>query len=88
MIIMMGSMGCSIGTKEKYTLVISKASAIPEAVKGVPIVATNNKVKLTILNKPNIVFEKNIGGYVVVDQDFYKLLIESYKDVRSNKGAD
>jgi len=80
--------GCSIGTKTKHSTVFVKPTPIPEAVKGAPIIATNQKIKLAILNIPDKTFEKDIGGYVVVDQDFYKLLIESYKNDRSTRKTD
>lgn len=52
---------------------------IPEAVRGTPLIATNKKVPLVILNKPDDKFEQNIGGYVVVDPFFYDLLMKNYK---------
>ena len=52
---------------------------IPETVKGTPMIATNRKIRLTILDKPDYIFEKNIAGYVVVDMYFYDLLIKTYK---------
>ena len=52
---------------------------IPEAVQGAPQVLTNKKIPLTILEKPDIKFEQNIGGYVVVDPWFYARLLEAYR---------
>jgi len=71
-------MGCSVGIKEKHTLIFSSPVPIPEAAKGVPIIATNEKIHLAILNKPDMTFKRDIGMYVVVDPHFYALLIDAY----------
>lgn len=72
--------GClTIGVKEKNSIVMVSPVPIPEAVKGAPMVLTNKKILLTILNKPDITFEQNIGGYVLVDPWFYARLLEAYR---------
>jgi len=51
---------------------------IPEAAKGTPVVATNEKIPLVILNRKDEHFKQNVGGYVLVDPWFYELLINVY----------
>ena len=79
----MGSMGClTLGIKEKREIVFVSPVPIPEAAKGAPMIATNRKIKLAILNKPDAHFEQSIQGYVVVDPQFFGILIEAYKKSR------
>ena len=55
---------------------------IPEAAKGVPLIATNDPVKLVILNKPDCTFTQKIPGYVVVDMLFFSKLIKCWNENR------
>jgi len=72
--------GCmTLGIKENNKIVFVSPVPIPETINGAPIVRTNKKIKLAILNKPDINFEQNIGGYVVVDPWFYARLLEAYR---------
>jgi len=74
--------GCTVGIKEKRTLVMVSPVPIPQAAQGAPMIATNKPIALVILNREGDLFKENIGGYVVVDPQFYGLLIEAYrKDV-------
>ena len=70
--------GCTIGIKEKRELVFISPVPIPEAAKGIPMIATNDLVKLSVINKPDSVYLQNIGGYVVVDPWFFDLLLKAY----------
>ena len=69
----------TLGIKENNQIVFVSPVPIPETIHGAPIVRTNKKVKLAILNKPDTNFEQNIGGYVVVDPWFYARLLEAYR---------
>lgn len=77
-LITLASMGCTIGIKEKNNLVIATPLPIPEAARGVPLIATDEEIPLVILNEEDKIFKKKIGGYVVVDPNFYALLIKAY----------
>jgi len=77
-IITLASTGCTIGIKQNNNLVIASPIPIPEASRGTPMIATNDKIPLVIINEEDKVFHKNIGGYVVVDPHFYELLIKAY----------
>lgn len=73
--------GCSIGLKEQKTTIFVTPVPIPEAAKGVVVVATNEPVPLGFYNKDGT-FERDIGGYVVVEPQFYGLLVRTYKQAR------
>jgi len=72
--------GCTIGVKEHHELLYVSPVPIPEASKGVPVIATDKPVPLGIWGKGEK-YEKSIPGYVVVDPHFYARLVE-----RWNKG--
>ena len=72
--------GCTIGIKERHEILMVSPVAIPEAAKGAPIIATNEKIRLGVLNKPDTFYEQRVTGYVLVDPWFYALLIEAYKE--------
>jgi len=78
--IMSACTGCTIGIKENKTLVMVSPRPIPEVSKGAPVIATNSPLPLVILNKPDMTFEKDVAGYVVVDPWFYDLLIKTYNN--------
>lgn len=75
----LGVTGCTIGLKEKNQIVMVSPVPIPESANGVPVIRTNKLIPLTILKKPDVHFEQNIGGYVVVDPWFYEQLLECYR---------
>lgn len=78
--------GClTLGIKEHNKIVLVSPVPIPETAKGAPMIRTNAKIPLTILNKPDIHFEQNIGGYIAVDPWFYARLLEAY---RSSHGTN
>ena len=78
LVCMMVSSGCNLGIKTKNTLVIHDPVPFPETAQGAPVIATNRKIPLVIMNKPDLKFQKDIGGYVVVPPAFYDLLIQTY----------
>lgn len=71
--------GCTVGLKEKHSMLFVSPVPIPEAAKGAPVVATNQKVKLSVLNRPDEIYEQKVTGYVLVDPWFYEKLVEAYK---------
>lgn len=77
--------GCTIGIKTERTLTFVSPVPIPEAAKGAPIVATNAPIPLAIIDKPDATFKQNVGGYVLVDPWFYRLLIEAWDKQESGK---
>jgi len=77
-IITMVSTGCTIGIKERNNLVFVSPVPIPEVSKGAVVVATNKPIPLAIIDQKDKVFNQNVGGYVLVDPQFYSLLVEAY----------
>jgi len=71
-------MGCTIGIKEKSNLVFVSPVPIPEVSEGAVIIATNKKLPLAIIEQKDKVFYQNVGGYVLVDPQFYAILIEAF----------
>jgi len=72
--------GCTIGIKEKDELLFISPVPIPEAAKGAPMIATNEKIRLGVIHKKDSIYEQKVTGYVLVDPWFYELLIEAYKE--------
>jgi len=55
---------------------------IPEAARGVPLIATNEPVEMVILERVEDHFKQRVTGYVVVDPWFYQKLIECWNKNR------
>ncbi len=77
-LIMSVSTGCTIGMKERNNLVFVSPVPIPEVSKGSVVIATNQPIKLALIDEKGKVFYQNVGGYVLVDPFFYELLIKAY----------
>ena len=78
--------GClTLGIKQKNNLVMVSPRPIPEVIKGTPVIATNEKIPLVIMNKKDITFKQNVAGYVLIDPWFYDLLITKYNESKGNK---
>ena len=72
--------GCSVGIKEKHTLVMVSPVPIPDAARGVVIIGTDDLIPLAILDQPTAKFKRSIAGYVVVDPWFYDKLIKQWNE--------
>jgi len=74
--------GCTVGLKERKTILMVSPVPIPEAVLGTPLIATNEEIPLVVLNRPDDHYEQKITGYVVVDPWFYEKLIAAWNASR------
>jgi hypothetical protein len=70
--------GCTIGVKQTNRLVFVSPVPIPEAAKGAPMVATNDKIPLAVLDRPDEHYSQRVAGYVLVDPWFYQRLIDTW----------
>ena len=77
-LITLASTGCTIGIKEKNSIVFVSPVPIPEVAKGSVVVATNDKIPLAIIDMKDKVFYQSVQGYVLVDPFFYEILIKTY----------
>jgi hypothetical protein len=73
---MAASMGCTIGVKERNNILFVSPMPIPESAKGAPVIATNEPIKLSVLNKPELIFKQKVTGYVLVDPWTWEKLLE------------
>lgn len=81
--------GCvTLGIKEQSNIVMVSPMPIPEAAKGAVMIRTNRKIPLTILNRPELNFEQNVGGYILVDPWFYDRLLQAYRRSRGTNTDD
>ena len=71
---------CTIGIKEKNTLVFVSPVPIPDAAKGIVVIATNKPIPLSIMDSPELKFSRDVGGYVLVDPGFYGKLIDTWNN--------
>ena len=78
-LLLIGMMGCSIGVKEKITVVYVSYSIDPE-VKGAIRIATNKKIQVTVVGKDDLVTTMDIGGYYVVHKNDLKAFIDAVKN--------
>jgi len=78
--VLLTACSCTIGIKEKDELLFVTPVPIPEASKGAPVIATNQKIKLAVFKRPKDIYEQKVTGYVLVDPWFYELLIQAYKE--------
>ena len=77
-LITVSGMGCVVGVKEKRELLFVSPIPIPQAAKGVPVIAESEKVRLVVLDQPGAFYQEKITGYVVVDPWFYDELIKAW----------
>lgn len=77
-------LGCSVGVKEKKTTIFVSPVPIPEAAQGVVVVATDKPIPLGFYNKDGT-FERAVGGYVVVEPQFYGLLVRTYNKAQGGQ---
>ena len=70
--------GCTVGVKQSNTLLFVSPVPIPQVAHGAPMIATDKKVDLAIIGKPDMLFSEKITGYVVVDPWFYEKLIQAW----------
>ena len=72
--------GCVIGVKENNEILFVSHVPIPMAAKGVPVIATNDKIRLSILDKPDKLYFQKVTGYVLVDPWTWKEMVDFYND--------
>lgn len=53
---------------------------IPESAKGVVRINTNRPIPLVVDDVDDMVFEKDIGGYVVVTPGWYAELLKAWNN--------
>lgn len=70
--------GCSIGVKEKFTVVYVTYSVEPD-IKGAIRIATNKKIPITVVGKEDMLTTMDIGGYYVIHKNDLKALLDSAK---------
>jgi len=73
--------GCNIGTKTTKELLFISPVPIPEVVKGAPVVATNEKISISILGQSNFFSKQKVTGYVLCDPWYYATLIKGYEEL-------
>jgi len=76
-------MGCTIGVKEKSNLLFVSPIPIPESAKGAPIIATNEPIELSVLDRPGLIFKQKVTGYVLVDPWMWEKMVEAWNDAKS-----
>ncbi len=73
--------GCSIGVKEKQTIVYASFAASPEEAKGAIKIATNKLIPVTIEGEKDIFTKMELGGYYAVSARDLKAFINAIKKV-------
>lgn len=79
----LSSVGCSIGIKEKHTIIYSGFAKEPEEAKGAIKIATNNKIKVTIGSHAS---EMDLGGMYVIRGSDLKAFVKALKAVGNIDG--
>ena len=71
------STGCSIGIKEKHTIVYTGFAKEPIEAKGAIKIATNAKIKVTVGDHAT---EMDLGGMYVIRGADLKAFVQALKD--------
>lgn len=71
--------GCLIGVKQKNTIVYSGFAKTPIEAKGAIRVATNDKIRVTVVGKSDFETEMDLGGMYVIRGSDLKALINAAK---------
>lgn len=72
--------GCSIGVKEKQTIVYASFAKDPN-IKGAIKVATNKKIPVTVEGKSDVVTMFDAGGYYLVHERDLRAFIDAVRKV-------
>jgi len=67
-----------MGIKQKNQLVLNDPIPLSESAKGVVRIATNKNIPLIVDGFPDAVFEKDIGGAVVIKAGWYAALVDCW----------
>ena len=70
--------GCSIGVKEKQTVIYCSFAKDPN-IKGAIKVATNKPIPVTVVGKTDVSTEFNAGGYYLVHERDLRAFLEAMK---------
>jgi len=81
MISLIVTTGCSIGVKEKQTVVYASFATAPEEAKGAIKIATNRPIPVTIEGEKEIFTKMELGGYYIVSARDLKAFIDAIKKV-------
>ena len=80
----MTTAGCSIGVKEKQTVVYCSFAKDPD-IKGAIKVATNTKIPVTVVGKTDVLTEFDAGGYYLVHERDLKAFLEAMQKANSGR---
>ena len=77
--------GCSIGVKEKQTIVYAGFAKDPEELKGAIRIATNKQIPVTVVGEKDISTTKDLGAMIAVREADFKALVRSWNERKQNK---
>ena len=66
MILILSTSGCSIGVKEIVRPIYCGFAKTPLELKGAVRIATNRKIKVTVVSKTDVDTEMDLGGMIAV----------------------
>lgn len=72
--------GCSIGIKEKQTIVYAGFAKSQDESKGAIRIATNKGIPVTIVGEKDISTTKDLGGMIVVREADYAALVRRWNE--------
>lgn len=78
-ILLIAITGCSIGVKEKQTIIYTSFAKTPEESKGAIKIATNKLVPVTIEGEKDIFTKMDLGGYYAISASDLKAFINAIK---------
>jgi len=76
--------GCSVGVKEKQTVIYCSFAKDPN-IRGAIRVATNRPIPVTVDGKTDVATEFNAGGYILVHERDMKALLEAMQKVNPGR---
>lgn len=75
----MTSIGCSVGVKEKQSIVYVSFAKDPN-IKGAIRVATNKPIPVTVSGTDDVATDFNAGGYYLVHERDLKAFLEAIRN--------
>ena len=78
--ILVAANGCSIGVKEKQTVIYAGFAKSSAESKGAIRIATNKKMPITIIGETDINTTKDLGGMLAIREADYAALVRSWNE--------
>jgi len=77
--------GCLIGVKQKNDIIYSGFAKAPDEAKGAMRIATNDKIRITIVGRTDFETKKDLGGMYVIRGADLKAFVRNTRELNELK---